>query len=423
MQALFSLMTSKYTSSVVFNLSPFELARQLTQLTAMTHMHIKSEELRKQAWCKRPVSAPNVRKDMSTSAAISLLVAQSVLMECEPEQRTRLLARFIETAAESLKLRNFSSTFALVSGLELTPVYRLRYEKEKLSTWHTETLASLQAVVLHDGGYREYRRQLETARGPCLCHLPVHLHDLIVIDVSHADFAADGTENEEKRIKEASVALAMTGTAPAMLSANLAPCEALLEALHTLGSQDYEVVYDALMERSQELRGICRPTGLKTLELPQTLLRQLDSHKRQLTSCEQQTTSYLSARGDTAAEADRTSARTDLSAAATRKAMAVLTESTVTLLEQGKREDELGHVAAALTFISQGVRALEALMELDLELESKPHLIEAMRTKLNEATKRVQQLIQEFTSDHEEHSRIEQARQTPDEAARRLPDE
>ena len=70
-------------------------------------------------------------------------MATTVLDEAELDDRTAMLAGFVDAAAECVRLRNFASAFALAAGLRLTPVYRLQRENAKLSAGHRAALKSL----------------------------------------------------------------------------------------------------------------------------------------------------------------------------------------------------------------------------------------------------------------------------------------
>jgi len=97
-----------------------------------------------QKWSKnkRSETAPNLLRVIGWFNHVSFWVATVICSENKQSQRVSLIKLFLEIAKYCLGFHNFSTTYAIVSGLMLSPVSRLK------KTW--KGLPSKSAQVFDD---------------------------------------------------------------------------------------------------------------------------------------------------------------------------------------------------------------------------------------------------------------------------------
>mmetsp|Transcript_9259 Transcript_9259/g.24659 ORF Transcript_9259/g.24659 Transcript_9259/m.24659 type:complete len:229 (-) Transcript_9259:143-829(-) len=153
------------------------LAEHLAMLQQQRRSTLTRGEFRKQAWSKHPERAPTVTADAIAFDAMARLVAWTVLEKTELSERAQVYAFWVETTAASLQLHDFSSACAVLAGLEVTSVYRLRETKGRLTRAQSESLEAVRAIASSEHNYSGYRAALaEAAKQPRVPHLMIHLH-------------------------------------------------------------------------------------------------------------------------------------------------------------------------------------------------------------------------------------------------------
>jgi son of sevenless-like protein len=146
------------------------------------------------------------------------------------KSRARMVEKMISLAQHCLAMNNFSSTFAIVAGLETSAVFRLKKTWELIAPDKKAALEEMVSVLSSGKSYKEYRGRVHrylfvnfvnfffrivlfvfvlvccSAVGPCLPYLGVYLSDLTFIDEGNSDMLRDTTLiNFEKRSMTAKV--------------------------------------------------------------------------------------------------------------------------------------------------------------------------------------------------------------------------
>ncbi|CAG0918983.1 unnamed protein product [Notodromas monacha] len=183
---------------------------------------------------ERTEVAGSVRATVDQFNAVSFRVLSTVLMDeaLKPAQRAKIIAKWIEIAQELRLLKNFSSLKAIISGLQATPIYRLRkvwasVPKEKVESF--EELARLFSEDNNQHAQREVLMREGTAKvaevtshadrflprllqrhNPASCsvnygtipYLGTFLTDLTMINTAIPDKLYDNLINFDKKRKE-----------------------------------------------------------------------------------------------------------------------------------------------------------------------------------------------------------------------------
>ncbi|XP_059844692.1 ras-GEF domain-containing family member 1B-A isoform X1 [Hypanus sabinus] len=137
---------------------PYTLAQQLTHIELERLSHIGPEEFVQTFVHKDPLdnnkSCFNDKKKTSNLEAyvewfnrLSYLVATEICMPVKKKHRARVIEYFIDVARECFNIGNFNSLMAIISGMNMSPVSRLKKTWAKIKTakfhileiyWYTE---------------------------------------------------------------------------------------------------------------------------------------------------------------------------------------------------------------------------------------------------------------------------------------------
>jgi hypothetical protein len=146
-------------------------------------------------WSKKNVAqekAPNLLKMVEIFNKRSYWIASEILGREHAAERAKVMEKFIRLASKLLKLHNFFSAFAVVSGLTLQPVYRLKSTWNLLSFTAKAKFDKVKLTINSNRNYAAYRRALRAGFGkPQIPHLAVITKDICGIDELKFDHAPD----------------------------------------------------------------------------------------------------------------------------------------------------------------------------------------------------------------------------------------
>ena len=93
---------------------------------------------------------------------VSNWAAQFVLKYTQPEQRAAVLTKLIDVPHECRKLNNFETVVQIMSGIETSPISRLKLSWALVSDRSTAKLNELRNLFDPQENWKVYRRT-----GPC----------------------------------------------------------------------------------------------------------------------------------------------------------------------------------------------------------------------------------------------------------------
>lgn len=115
--------------------SPLEIAQQLTHIELERLYHIGPEEF-VQAFAKENKHLKTTFKDIKKTRnlesyvkwfnRLSYLVATEIVKQSKKKQRIHVIEYWIETARECFNIGNFNSLMAIIAGLNMSPILRLK---------------------------------------------------------------------------------------------------------------------------------------------------------------------------------------------------------------------------------------------------------------------------------------------------------
>ncbi|XP_043347089.1 rap guanine nucleotide exchange factor 6 isoform X13 [Dermochelys coriacea] len=126
-------------------------------------------------------------------------VASEILTEPNQLKRMKIVKHFIKIALHCRECKNFNSMFAVISGLNLAPVARLRGTWEKLPSKYEKHLRDLQDLFDPSRNMAKYRNILssQSMQPPIIPLFPVVKKDITFLHEGN-DSKVDGLVNFEK---------------------------------------------------------------------------------------------------------------------------------------------------------------------------------------------------------------------------------
>ncbi|XP_066502194.1 rap guanine nucleotide exchange factor 6-like isoform X2 [Hoplias malabaricus] len=126
-------------------------------------------------------------------------VATEILREANSLKRMKTIKHFIKIALHCRECKNFNSMFAIISGLNLAPIARLRGTWEKLPSKYEKLFRDLQDIFDPSRNMAKYRNILssQSVQPPIIPLFPVVKKDLTFLHEGN-DSSVDGLVNFEK---------------------------------------------------------------------------------------------------------------------------------------------------------------------------------------------------------------------------------
>lgn len=157
----------------ILDISPIELARQLTVIESKLYRDIKPWECLNQSWAKKEKDkrAPRVIAMINRFNQVSNWVATIVVQADPLKNRIAVMKHVIEVANQCLLLNNFNAVMEIISGLQASSVYRLKLTREGLDSKHTKMLEECQRIMERTQNFKNFRQHLHSVDPPSIPYL------------------------------------------------------------------------------------------------------------------------------------------------------------------------------------------------------------------------------------------------------------
>ena len=174
---------------LLLDLSPVELARQLTIREHELLRKITARECMGKAWTKSSAAiyAKNVVNVIGLQNKLTSWVSNSILEEEHAPLRCLTLSFFIELGNQCLILNNFSTMWGIVSALNTTCIFRLRKTWALLSAQQRKKFEDMNKITDASRNYHWYRQKLADVLPPCVPFFGIYAKDLTFIEDGNAD--------------------------------------------------------------------------------------------------------------------------------------------------------------------------------------------------------------------------------------------
>uniref|UniRef100_A0A3Q3KXE5 Rap guanine nucleotide exchange factor (GEF) 6 n=1 Tax=Labrus bergylta TaxID=56723 RepID=A0A3Q3KXE5_9LABR len=184
----------------LLQLSTMEVAAQLSMRDFELFRNIESTEYVDDLFKLDPsMVSGNLKQFEEVINQETFWVATEILKEPNAMKRMKTIKHFIKIALHCRECKNFNSMFAIISGLNLAPVARLRSSWEKLPSKYEKLFGDLQDVFDPSRNMAKYRNILssQSMQPPIIPLFPVVKKDLTFLHEGN-DSNVDGLVNFEK---------------------------------------------------------------------------------------------------------------------------------------------------------------------------------------------------------------------------------
>ncbi|NXH11992.1 RGL1 protein, partial [Bucco capensis] len=216
------------------------VAEQLTYMDATLFKRVVPHHCLGCIWSRRNKEenkhlVPTIKATISQFNAVTKCVISTILKSkaVKPQQRAKIIEKWIHIACECRILKNFSSLRAIISALQSNSIYRLKKSwacvaKDVMQMFHelsvifsnhdnylttrellmkerTPSFAALDSTVkeYHKRTVRQlhFQKDMRPMQGT-VPYLGTFLTDLVMLDTAHQDYIEGGLINFEKRRRE-----------------------------------------------------------------------------------------------------------------------------------------------------------------------------------------------------------------------------
>ncbi|XP_043401854.1 rap guanine nucleotide exchange factor 2 isoform X12 [Chelonia mydas] len=184
----------------LLQLSTVEMAAQLSMRNFELFRNIEPTEYIDDLFkLKSKISCTNLKKFEEVINQETFWVASEILRETNQLKRMKIIKHFIKIALHCRECKNFNSMFAIISGLNLAPVARLRTTWEKLPSKYEKLFQDLQDLFDPSRNMAKYRNVLnsQNLQPPIIPLFPVIKKDLTFLHEGN-DSKVEGLVNFEK---------------------------------------------------------------------------------------------------------------------------------------------------------------------------------------------------------------------------------
>ncbi|KAG1898196.1 ras GEF [Suillus fuscotomentosus] len=189
----------------LLDIDALELARQLTITESQLYQKIRPSECLLRSKESKTDHHDNIANFIRRSNRVANWVAYAILCKDEPRRRASIMKHFISVADRCRHIQNFSTMLAIVSGLNSSPIRRLKRSWEQVGTRYMSQLETCETTINSYKTFNIYRHALAKVSPPCLPFVGVFLTALTHIQDGSKDYLPNNLVNFRKRQKASEV--------------------------------------------------------------------------------------------------------------------------------------------------------------------------------------------------------------------------
>ncbi|XP_029985671.1 rap guanine nucleotide exchange factor 1-like isoform X2 [Sphaeramia orbicularis] len=177
-----------------------DLAEQLTLLDSELFYKIELPEVLMWSKEQNEEQSPNLTNFTEHFNSVSFWVRSVIILQDKPQDREKLLLKFLKVMKHLRKLNNFNSYLSILSALDSAPLRRLDWQKNT-----SEALEEFSSLIDSSSSFRAYRAALAEVEPPCIPYLGLILQDLTFVHLGNPDTltTAQGSKvNFSKRMQQ-----------------------------------------------------------------------------------------------------------------------------------------------------------------------------------------------------------------------------
>ncbi|KAI8998077.1 ras guanine nucleotide exchange factor domain-containing protein [Gaertneriomyces semiglobifer] len=179
-----------------------KLAQQLTLVDAKMFRAIRPEEFAVYLWERGGTKhwrAHNLQAYIDRFNRVGYWVATVICSFEDVRKRVEAAEMFVKLATRCMELQNFNTAMAIFSGLNTTPVTRLKRTFRHLSRGTASALEDLEHKLSYRSNYKVYREMEAMAKPPLLPFFGLIIKDLTFMNDGNQKTLLNGLINFEKQ--------------------------------------------------------------------------------------------------------------------------------------------------------------------------------------------------------------------------------
>ncbi|XP_035496599.1 rap guanine nucleotide exchange factor 1 isoform X2 [Scophthalmus maximus] len=159
-----------------------DLAEQLTLMDSELFYKIELPEVLLWSQEQNEEKSPNLTEFTQHFNNVSFWVRSVIILQDKPQDREKLLLKFLKIMKHLRKLNNFNSYLSILSALDSAPLRRLDWQRNT-----AEALEEYSSLIDSSSSFRTYRAALAEAEPPCIPYLGLILQDLTFVHLGNPD--------------------------------------------------------------------------------------------------------------------------------------------------------------------------------------------------------------------------------------------
>ncbi|KAK2838238.1 hypothetical protein Q5P01_015450 [Channa striata] len=159
-----------------------DLAEQLTLLDSELFYKIELPEVLLWSKEQNEEKSPNLTEFTQHFNNVSFWVRSVIILQDKPQDREKLLLKFLKIMKHLRKLNNFNSYLSILSALDSAPLRRLDWQRNT-----AEALEEFSSLIDSSSSFRAYRAALAEVEPPCIPYLGLILQDLTFVHLGNPD--------------------------------------------------------------------------------------------------------------------------------------------------------------------------------------------------------------------------------------------
>ncbi|XP_035514092.1 rap guanine nucleotide exchange factor 1-like [Morone saxatilis] len=159
-----------------------DLAEQLTLLDSELFYKIELPEVLLWSKEQNEEKSPNMTQFTQHFNNVSFWVRSVIILQDKPQDREKLLLKFLKVMKHLRKLNNFNSYLSILSALDSAPLRRLDWQRST-----AEALEEYSSLIDSSSSFRAYRAALAEVEPPCIPYLGLILQDLTFVHLGNPD--------------------------------------------------------------------------------------------------------------------------------------------------------------------------------------------------------------------------------------------
>ncbi|MED6233734.1 Rap guanine nucleotide exchange factor 1 [Ataeniobius toweri] len=159
-----------------------DLAEQLTLMDSDLFCKIELPEVLLWSKEQNEERSPHLTEFTQHFNNVSFWVRSVIILQDKPQDREKLLLKFLKVMKHLRKLNNFNSYLSILSALDSAPLRRLDWQRNT-----SETLEEFSSLIDSSSSFRAYRAALAEVEPPCIPYLGLILQDLTFVHLGNPD--------------------------------------------------------------------------------------------------------------------------------------------------------------------------------------------------------------------------------------------